>query len=94
MTIHIATVDGQMKTRSRDGLPDRAAIVKRMAEHLVAGILHDKLDTSSERDIIETLYNAEDRFHYRVILDHFDDAKAEALQMMVAMEMSKQETPL
>jgi hypothetical protein len=89
MTLHIATVDGRPAMRKPDGNLDREAIVKRMAEHIVAGVLHARLDTSCEQDIIRLLYDAPDRFHYRIVLDHMDDALFEAKQSLIAMEVSK-----
>jgi hypothetical protein len=65
----------------------RDDIVKRMAEHLVAAILHDGLNTSSDVDVITTLYNTPERFPSRVVLDHMDDAMHEAKQTLIAREM-------
>ncbi|MDB5550638.1 MAG: hypothetical protein JWL86_622 [Rhizobium sp.] len=76
-------------TRDADGAIDRAATVKQMAEHLVAAILHDSLDTSSDVDVIECLRTTPELYHYRIVLDHMDDAMAEAKQTLVAMEISK-----
>jgi hypothetical protein len=70
-------------------LPARADTVKQMAEHLVAAILHDRLDTSSDIDVIECLRNAPERYHARTVLDHMDDAMLEAKQTLIAMEMSR-----
>jgi hypothetical protein len=68
---------------------DRAEIVKIMADHLVAAILHNKLDTSRDQDIIETLLNTPDRFQSRVVLDHMDAALYSAKQILIAREMSE-----
>lgn len=82
MTLHIATVGGRPVS-----LMDRDDIVKRMAEHLVAAILHDALDTSSDIDVIQTLLNLPDRFNHRVVLDHMDSALYLAKQTLIAREM-------
>lgn len=66
----------------------REEIVKTMAEHLVAAILHDSLDTSSDIDVIQTLLNTPERFQSRVVLNHMDDALAEAKQILIAREIS------
>lgn len=65
----------------------REDIVRRMAEHLVAAILHDGLNTSADMEVITTLYNAPERFPSRVILDHMDDAMYLAKQTLIAREM-------
>ncbi|MGY3609899.1 MULTISPECIES: hypothetical protein [unclassified Bradyrhizobium] len=65
----------------------RAEIVDCMAAHLVAAILHDGLDTSSDVDVIECLLSTPERFQSRVVLNHFDDALAEAKQILIAKEM-------
>ncbi len=82
MTLHIATVDGRAVS-----LLDRDDIVKRMAEHLVAAILHDALDTSSDIDVIQCLLDTPDRFQSRVVLNHMDDALFEAKQVLIAREI-------
>lgn len=66
---------------------DRDDVVKVMAEHLVSAILHANLDTSSDIDVIQTLLDTPERFQSRVVLNHLDDAKAEALQMLIAKEI-------
>lgn len=65
----------------------RDEIVKCMASHLVAAILHDNLDTSRDMDVIQTLLNTPERFQSRVVLNHMDDAKFEADQILIAKEI-------
>jgi hypothetical protein len=67
---------------------DRSEIVKSMAEHLVAAILHASLDTSRDQDVIETLLNTPERYQSRVVLNHMDDALFSAKQIIIAREMS------
>ena len=87
MNQHIATV-----TAIRPALPaDRAEIVKTMSEHLVAAILHNKLDTSSDIDVIECLRNTPERYQSRVVLNHMDDALFSAKQVLIAMEISAEQ---
>lgn len=69
--------------------PSRTCVVKVMAEHLVAAILHDRLDTSSDIDVIECLRSTPERFNWRTIHDHMDDALYSAKQTVFAMEMSR-----
>ncbi len=68
---------------------DQSGTVKQMAEHLVAGICHGRLNTASDRDVIAYLYDLPNRYHYRVVLDSYAEAVYEAKQIMIAMEMSK-----
>lgn len=82
MTLHIATVDGLPVS-----LSNRDDIVKRMAEYLIAAILHDALDTSSDIDVIQCLLDTPDRFQSRVVLNHLDDALYLAKQTLIAREM-------
>lgn len=70
-------------------IASRDDIVRRMAEHLVAAILHDGLNTSSDIDVITTLYNSPERFPSRTVLDHMDDALYEAKQTLIAREMGE-----
>lgn len=63
------------------------AIVREMAEHLVAGV-HGGLDTSRDQDVIAYLYNAPQRYHHRLILSHMDDAMMECKQILISAEMS------
>jgi hypothetical protein len=66
----------------------RDCLVREMADHLVAAV-HGGLDTSNDQDVIAYLYNAPQRYHHRLILDHFDDAMAECKQTLIAAEMSE-----
>ena len=66
----------------------RDEIVKSMSEHLVAAILHDRLDTSSDIDVIDCLLRTPERYQSRVVLNHLDDALLEAKQTLIAMEIS------
>jgi hypothetical protein len=70
-------------------LQSRTDLVKEMAEHLVAAILHGRLDTSNDTDVIECLRCAPPRYHSRKVLDHMDDALVEAKQILVGFEMSR-----
>lgn len=67
----------------------RDEIVKNMAEHLVAAILHGNLDTDSAGDVIECLLSTPERYRSRVVRDHMDEALAEADQMIIAREISE-----
>ena len=67
----------------------RDEIVKNMAEHLVAAIIHGGLDADSDIDVIQCLMNTPERYQSRVVLNHMDDALAEADQMIIAREMSE-----
>ncbi len=84
MNQHVATV-----APFRKPLQDlrRDEIVDCMAMHLVAAILHNGLDTSSDIDVIDCLLNTPERFQSRVVLNHIDDAMAEAKQILIAKEM-------
>lgn len=66
----------------------RDCLVREMADHLVAAV-HGGLDTSNDQDVIAYLYNAPQRYHHRLILDHMDDAMAECKQILIAAEMSE-----
>lgn len=66
----------------------RDEIVKTMADHLVAAILHASLDTSSDIDVIQCLLDTPERFQSRVVLNHLDGALYLAKQNLIAMEMS------
>jgi hypothetical protein len=63
----------------------RDEIVSIMASHLVAAILHDGLDTSSDVDIIQTLIDTPERFQSRVVLNHMDEALAMAKHIVIAV---------
>ena len=86
MNKHIQTV--APFRRPLEAIP-RDEIVKSMAEHLVAAILTDGLDTSRDIDVIETLLNTPERYQSRVVLNHLDDALLEANQILIAREMSE-----
>ena len=66
---------------------DPDALIQEMANQLYAGILGG-LNTSRDQDVIHYLYSAPQRYHYRLILDHYDRALYAAKQMMIAAEMS------
>lgn len=66
----------------------RDVVVREMAGHLVAAV-HGGLDTSCDQDVIAYLYNAPQRYHHRLILDHMDSALLEAKQILIAAEMSE-----
>jgi hypothetical protein len=84
MNKHVATV-----VPFRKPLQDlrRDEIVDCMSMHLVAAILHDGLDTSSDIDVIQCLRNTPERFQSRVVLDHLDDALYQAKQTLIAKEL-------
>jgi hypothetical protein len=67
----------------------RDEIVDCMASHLVAAILHDGLDTSNDIDVIQCLLDTPERFQSRIVLDHMDDAMAEAKQTLIAREIGE-----
>lgn len=66
----------------------REALVEEMGNHIVAGVAGG-LNTASDQDIIAYLYNAPQRYHHRLILDHMDDALYLAKQTLIAAEMSE-----
>lgn len=84
MNQHVATV-----VPFRKPLQDlrRDEIVDCMAAHLVAAILHDALDTSSDIDVIDCLLNTPERFQSRIVLNHLDDALYQAKQTLIAREI-------
>jgi hypothetical protein len=65
----------------------RDALVREMADHLVAAI-YSGLNTANDQDVISYLWNAPQRYHHRVVLDHMDGALYLAKQTMIAAEMS------
>lgn len=67
----------------------RDEIVDIMAAHLVAAILHDGLDTSSDMEVIQCLLSTPERFQSRVVLNHLDDALLEAKQILIAKELGE-----
>lgn len=66
---------------------DPSMLIQEMANQLYAGILGG-LNTASDQDVIAYLYNAPQRYHYRLILNHYDRALYQAKQMLVAAEIS------
>lgn len=68
---------------------DRSEIVRIMAGYLVAEIMHNSLDTSRDQDVIQALLNTPERFQSRVVLNHMDEALAEAKQILIAREISE-----
>jgi hypothetical protein len=65
----------------------RDCLVREMADTLVAGI-YGGLNTANDQDIISYLWNAPQRYHHRLVLDHMDAALYIAKQTMIAAEMS------
>lgn len=84
MNQHVATV---VQFRKPLQALRRDEIVDCMAQHLVAAILHDGLDTSSDMDVIDCLLNTTERFQSRIVLNHLDDALHLAKQVLIAREM-------
>lgn len=68
----------------------QAALIQEMANQLFAGILGG-LNTANDQEVIAYLYDAPQRYHYRLILNHYDRALYEAKQMLIAAEISKSE---
>ena len=66
---------------------DPTLLIQEMANQLYAGILGG-LNTANDQDVIAYLYNAPQRYHYRLILNHYDRALYQAKQMLVAAEIS------
>lgn len=66
----------------------REMLVQEMANHLYAGVLGG-LNTANDQDVISYLWNAPQRYHHRLVLDHMDSALYLAKQMLVAAEMSE-----
>jgi hypothetical protein len=87
MNQHVTTAGTVLPFRRPLEALRRDEIVDIMASHLVAAILHDALDTSRDQDVIECLLNTPDRFQSRVVLNHMDDALAEAKQVLISREM-------
>jgi hypothetical protein len=59
-----------------------------MANQIYAGVLGG-LNTASDADVIEYLWNAPQRYNRQLILNHYERAVYEAKQMLCAYEMSK-----
>lgn len=66
----------------------RDALEREMADHLVAGI-YGGLNTANDQDVISYLWNAPQRYHHRLVLDHMDAALYLAKQTLIAAEMSE-----
>jgi hypothetical protein len=62
-------------------------LIQEMANHIFAGVLGG-LSTASDQDIIAYLYAAPQRYHYRLILDHYDRAVSLAKHMRNEAEIS------
>ena len=60
-------------------------LIQEMAYQLFAGILGG-LNTASDQQVIEYLFNAPQRYHQRLILNNYREALYEAKQMMIASE--------
>ncbi|MBR1193208.1 hypothetical protein [Bradyrhizobium sp. AUGA SZCCT0160] len=86
MNKHVASETVVPFRRPLEAVP-RWEIVKVMSEYLIAAILHDGLDTSSDIDVIECLLSTPERFQSRVVLNHLDDALYEAKQQLIAREL-------
>lgn len=67
---------------------DPSMLIQEMANHLYAGILGG-LNTANDQDVIAYLYDAPQRYHYRLILNHYDAALYLAKQMLIAVEISQ-----
>jgi hypothetical protein len=88
MSLQLASSNVHRIIRDDTGALDRAATVKQMADHLVAGVMGG-LCTANTTDVILYLRNAPEQYHSRTIFDHMDDALYAAKQTLVAMEISK-----
>lgn len=88
MTLHLVSSDTRKIIRDESGALDRAATVKQMSDHLVAGI-QGGLCTANDCDVILYLRNTPEQYHSRTIFNHMDEALYEAKQTMLAMEMSR-----
>lgn len=62
-------------------------LIQEMANQLYAGVLGG-LNTASDTDVIEYLWNAPQRYNRQLILNHYERAVYEAKQMLIAYEMS------
>ncbi len=67
---------------------DPTLLIQEMANQLYAGILGG-LNTSSDMEIIKYLYDAPQRYHRQLILNHYERAVYEAKQMLIAYEISQ-----
>jgi hypothetical protein len=88
MNKHVASVI-PFRTLPEKPLPvaTHDALIQEMANHLYAGVLGG-LNTANDQDVISYLWNAPQRYHHRLVLDHMDAAMYIAKQMLVAAEMS------
>ena len=84
MNKHIRSVI-PFRTLPTDPIPasTREALVLEMANHLYAGVLGG-LNTANDQDVISYLWNAPQRYHHRIVLDHMDEAMALAKRMLAA----------
>lgn len=89
MNRHVASVI-PIRALPSERLADAArdALVQEMANHIYAGVLGG-LNTANDHDVISYLWNAPQRYHHRLVLDHMDAAKYLALQMNIAVEISE-----
>jgi hypothetical protein len=78
-----------LRSRAVEPVPPatREMLVQEMANHLYAGVLGG-LNTANDQDVISYLWNAPQRYHHRLVLDHMDEALYLAKQMLLAEEMS------
>lgn len=67
---------------------DPTLLVEEMAHQLYAGIVGG-LNTASDIDVIQYLYDAPQRYHRQLILDHYERALLEAKHMLNEYEISK-----
>ncbi len=67
---------------------DPTLLIEEMANQIYAGVLGG-LDTSSDTQVIEYLWNAPQRYNRQLILNHYERAVYEAKQMLIAYEISK-----
>ncbi len=67
---------------------DPTLLIEEMANQLYAGVLGG-LDTSSDTQVIEYLWNAPQRYNRQLILNHYERAVYEAKQMLIAYEISR-----
>ncbi|MDB5552807.1 MAG: hypothetical protein JWL86_2791 [Rhizobium sp.] len=88
MTLHLVSSDARKILRDETGAIDRAATVKQMADHLVAGV-HGGLCTARDCDVIQYLKNTPEQYHLQTIFNHMDEALYEAKQTLLAMEISR-----
>lgn len=60
---------------------DPSLLIQEMANELYAGIVGG-LNTSRHQDVIQCLYDAPQRYHRQLILDHYERALLEAKHML------------